>query len=87
MPSTIDTWPSKDGLQVGFLNINSARDKKDDISNILRNSGNNFHIFCFAESRSSYLMPDSNITMPGYDIIFLDSLAPKATGLLLFSDL
>ena len=44
MPSTIDTWPSKDGLQVGFLNINSARDKKDDISNILCNSGNNFHI-------------------------------------------
>ena len=65
MPITINTWPSKDGLRIGYLNINHAINKLTDIPSILFNSGRNFHVFCFAESRLSNHVSDSDVSMPG----------------------
>ena len=84
MPSTLDAWPSHEGLRVGYLNINSARNKTDDISTILCNKGNSFHVFCFAESRLTSTIPDSEVYMPNYDTIRLDPVSFRATGLLLY---
>ena len=84
MPITINTWPSKDGLRIGYLNINHAINKLTDISSILFNSGRNFHVFCFAESRLSNHVSDSDVSMPGYNVMRLDPKTHKDTGLLLY---
>jgi exonuclease III len=84
MPKTRDIWPREDGLTIGFLNINSARHKVDDIAYILNNSGKRFHIFGFAESRLTKSIHDNEMQVDGYDIIRLDPQAPKATGLLVY---
>ena len=84
MPITINTWPSKDGLRIGYLNINHAINKLTDISSILFKSGRNFHIFCFAESRLSNHVSDSDVSMPGYNVMCLDPKTHKDTGLLFY---
>lgn len=84
MHSTLDTWPSQNGLRVGYLNINSARNKTDDIASMLHNNGHNFHIVCIAESRLTDFIPDSDIMMTNYNIIRLDPHSPRSTGLLLY---
>lgn len=81
MSFTSDTWPTKQGLRVGYLNINNATNKKDDIASILHNNGNQFHLFCFAESRLSLSISDTEMYMPGYQIFRLDPHRPKTTGL------
>ena len=83
MSITQETWPCKEGLRIGYLNINSARNKTDDIASVLHNNGKGFHLFCFAESRLSDTILDSDISIPGYDIIRLDPNVPKSTGLLI----
>ena len=86
MYSTVATWPSNNGLRVGYLNINSAKNKIEDIASILDNNGNNFHLFCTAESRLTDAIPDSHVSLPNYNIIRLDCsrAVPKSTGLLLY---
>lgn len=84
MPLTLDTWPSEQGLHIGYLNINNARNKKEEIATILDNNGTNFHVFCFAESRLSPCISDVDMNMLGYQIIRLDPSQPKSTGLLLY---
>ena len=84
MPRTLETWPIKNGVKVGYLNINSARNKTDDIAYILHNNGQNFHLLGIAESRLDDSIPDSDIMMPNYNVIRLDSRYPKETGLLLY---
>ena len=92
MPETLTTWPCKNGLRVGYLNINSARNKTDDIGTILQNNGCSFHCFCFSESRLSSCITDADISMPGYQIIRSDPVKNKPnstekslkTGLLLY---
>ena len=83
---TKKSWPSSEGLKIGYLNINSARNKTDEIASILHNDGSGFHLFCFAESRLSQTILDSEIFMPGYDIVRLDTDPhnPKLTGLLVY---
>ena len=51
MTNTSNNWPIKHGLRIGYLNINNAVNKKEDIATILHNNGNPFHVFCFSESR------------------------------------
>lgn len=84
MCTTKKSWPSGEGLKIGYLNINSARNKTDEIASILHNNSSGFHLFCFAESRLSHTILDSEILMPGYDTIRLDPLSPKSTGLLVY---
>ena len=84
MPITKETWPSNEGLRVGFLNINNARNKSEDIASILQNFDKGFHCFGFAESRLSDVISDSDLSIPGYDIIRLDPHLPKSTGLLAY---
>lgn len=82
--STIKTWPSKDGFRVGFLNINRVISKLDELSSILFNSGRQFHVFCCAESRLTKNISDTDVAIPGYNIIRLDPVLPKQTGLILY---
>ena len=84
MPTTADVLPSKEGPRVGYLNINHAYNKLDDIGNMLDNSSKPFHIFCFSESRLRECMPDSDLLIPGYNIIRRDAVQTKETGLLLY---
>ena len=84
MPETLNSWPSKEGLRIGYLNINHALNKITEISSILHNSSKHFHVFCFAESRLSAPISDSDISVPGYNIIRRDPKVQKETGLLLY---
>ena len=84
MPQTKPQWPSKDGLRVGHLNINSALSKISDIHSILDNSGTPFHVFGFTESRLSSVTPDNDVAIPGYVTIRKDSTSLNATGLLIY---
>ena len=84
MCHTLKTWPSKEGLRIGYLNINHALNKLTEMSSILHNSGKNFHMFCFAESRLSDRISDSDVSVPGYNVIRRDSELTKETGLLLY---
>ena len=84
MSCTLNTWPTKNGVKIGYLNINSARNKVDDIASILHNKGQNFHLLCIAESRLVDCIPDSDLMVPNYDTICLDSRFAKETGLLLY---
>ena len=84
MPLALNSWPSEPGLRIGYLNINNARNKIDDIVTILHNSGQHFHVFCFAESRLSSQVADPEMQVAGYNILRLDPTGPKTTGLLLY---
>ena len=84
MPLTLNSWPSEPGLRIGYLNINNTRNKIDDTAAILHNSGKHFHIFCFAESRLSFHMADSEMQVVGYNILHLDPTGLRTTGLLLY---
>ena len=81
---TENKWPTKEGLRIGFLNINSLINKIDQLSSILFNSGQQFHLFCCAESRLSTKITDADVSIPGYDMIRLDPLLSKQTGLVLY---
>ena len=65
---TLNAWPSKEGLCIGYLDINHALNKLTDISSILENYGKYFHVFCLSESCLSDWILDSNIAIPGYSI-------------------
>ena len=82
--SIINPWLKADGLRVGHLNINHCINKTTEISSILTNSGKNFHIFGFSESRLSTAISDSDISFPGYNIIRRDPIQSRETGLLLY---
>ena len=84
MPLSLNSWPSGPGLRIGYLHINNARNKIDDIVTILHNSGNHFHVFCFAESRLSSQVADSEMQVAGCNILCLDPTGLKTTGLLLY---
>ena len=83
MPITINTWPAKDGLRIGYVNLNHAINKLTDISAILLYSGEHFHVFSFPESRLSNQVSDSDVSVPGYSVMCLDPKTHKDTGLLL----
>ena len=81
---TKSNWPAKEGIRIGYLNINSVANKIDEVSNILANSGKPYHLFCFAESRLSSKNSDSDLAMPGYNIVRLDPTVFNETGLLVY---
>ena len=86
MSITLDTWPTKQGLRIGHLNINRAINKKDEIASILHNNGLGFHLFCFTESHLSAKVSDSDMTIPNYQLLRIDPSKdrPKSTGLLVY---
>ena len=84
MPLALNSWPSEPGLRIGYLNINNARNKIDNIVTILHNSGKHFQVFCFAESRLSSQVADSEMQIAVCNILRLDPTDLKTTGLLLY---
>ena len=84
MTKVISNWPKKNGLRIGHININSVINKLTDISSILSNSGNPFHIFGVTESRLSNSVADCDVSIPGFNIIRKDPSSSKATGLLIY---
>ena len=82
--NALSSWPLKDGLRVGHLNINSVINKLADVSSILYNQGKHFHIFGLSESRLSAHISDSEISIPGYNIIRKDADGQNKTGLLIY---
>lgn len=88
MCHTSESWPSKEGVKIGYLNICHAINKKEEMVSILINFGKNFHLFCFSESRLTDHTTDAELHIPGYGNIRLDPKHPKETGLILYySDL
>ena len=77
-------WLLKEGLRIGHLNINHAVNKLTDIHSILSNSGKNFHVFGFSESRLSEHITDTDMHISGYNILRRDSKRQKETGLLIY---
>jgi hypothetical protein len=84
MFSSSTNWPQQDGLRIGHLNINSAQNKLCDISTILCNSNNPFHVFGFTESRLSTVVSDNDVNLPGFKIIRKDPTSPKSTGIIIY---
>ena len=72
--STADLWPDKDGIRIGFLNINSLINKIDELSSIIFNNGKPFHVFCCAESRLTEHISDKDVTINGYKPVRLDPI-------------
>ena len=85
MYNALDKWPVRHGIRIGYLNINNAINKKDDIASIINNSDNPFHLFCFSESRLNTNISDEEMVIPGYDIYRIDPHKTLRTGLLLYS--
>ena len=84
MKRTSDTWPSKDGLRIGHLNVNSVYSKLEEIATILDNNGQNFHVFGLSESKLNHSIPDTDLDIPGYNFIRQDKAKQKETGLLIY---
>ena len=84
MHQNSNSWLLKEGLRMGHLNINHAVNKLADIQSILCNSGKNFHIFGFSESRLTEHISDSDMFVPGYNILRNDPKIQKETGLLVY---
>ena len=77
MPLALNSWPSEPGLHICYFSINNAKNKINDITTILHNSGKHFHIFCFVESRLSFHIADFEMQVSGYNILRFDPKASK----------
>ena len=82
--TTSDSWPTKHGLRIGFLNINSLPNKIEELSYLVSNSGLPFHIFCCAESHLNENISDEQISISGYNHVRLDPHQKKQTGLIVY---
>ena len=71
-------------LKIIMLNINGAREKLHDLTELINN--NNPHIILITESRLNDNVPDSLISIPGYNTVRLDRKHAKcgSGGLLLY---
>ena len=78
-------WPSRDGLRIGHLNINHALNKTTYVKTTIFNSGKQFHLFEFSESRLTDYMPSSDLLIPDYKIIRKDAKTNSEAGLLIYS--
>ena len=79
-----NSWPSKEGLRIAHLNINHATNKTDDISSLILNHGKPFHILGLSESRLTETIQDTDLDIPGYNIIRNDPSKSKETGILVY---
>ena len=77
-------WPQHEGLRIGHLNINSARNKLDDIATVLCNSNKPFHVYGFTESRLTDDIHDDDIAMPGFTSFRRDPNGLNTTGILVY---
>ena len=59
-------------IRCAHLNINLAIDTFTDIASVLFNFGKNLHILGLSESRLSSNISDSDICVPGCNIVRLD---------------
>ena len=84
MPKTSDTWPSTDGLRIGFLNINHIANKLSDVSDILSSSQKYLHLFGIAETKLPDQISSDDIKIPTYHIIPDDPSQQKEKELLVY---
>ena len=84
MALSTTNWPQQEGLRIGHLNVNSARNKLDDISTILYNSSKPFHVFGFTESRLSDIIHEDEIAIPGFTAFRRDLHGQNTTGILVY---
>ena len=77
-------WLSRDALRIGHLNINDVFDKITDVTTIISNSGKQFHLVGFSESRLTDKIPSSDLLIPDYTIVRKDAINNNETGLLIY---
>ena len=84
MAQSNDHWPLKHSFRIGHLNINHIVNKMADVTEIVQNSqntGRDFHMFCFSESRLNDHKNGKNVSVAGFHIIRKYPLDRKETGL------
>ena len=84
MNPDLNCWPSRDGLRIGHLNINHVFNKTTDVTTAISNSGKQFHLFGFSESRLKDDIPSSDLLIPDYTIIRTDAKANDDAELLIY---
>ena len=84
MSNNSTQWLSKKGIRLGYLNICHIKNKKDEIADILANSGNSFHMFCFSESHLNNKITDQDLSISGFNIIRKDATKKLETGLVMY---
>ena len=77
-------WPFHDGLRIGHLNINHVLNKTSDVITTISNSGKQFHLFGFSESRLTDNIPPSDLLIPDLTIICRDANPNSKVGLLIY---
>jgi hypothetical protein len=68
-------------LHVGHLNVYHLDGKIPDVHNFLNKASPPFHLYGFTETRLRGDIPDSQITIPDYEIIRRDANRPGETGI------
>ena len=77
-------WPKNVGLRVGHLNVRHLTNKISDVSKIIYNNNNPFHIFGFTESWTSKRVKDATLSVPGYSIVRRNPKRPQETGIAIY---
>ena len=77
-------WPTKHGLRIGFLNINSLPNKIEELSSVMYNTGKPFHIFCCAESHLKEGISGKHVSIPGYNHVRVDPHHKNQTGMIMY---
>ena len=71
-------------IRCAHLNINHAINKLTDIASVLFSSGMNLYILGLSESRLSSHISDTDISMPGYNIVRMDPKQQRKRGLVIY---
>ena len=77
-------WPSRYGFRIGHLNINHVFNKSTDVTTIISNSGKQFHLFGFSESRLRDKIPSPDFLISDYTIVRKDTITNNKTDLLIY---
>lgn len=77
-------WPNLKGLRIGHLNVCHLINKLFDVSMLLNNNGAPFQIFGFTETWTNQCMSNSDLYIPGYDLIRQDFQAKINNGIAIY---
>ena len=77
-------WPSRDGLRIGHINIDHVLKKITDVTTTISNSGKQFHLFGFSESRLTDSIRSSDLLIADYTIIRREAKANSEVGILIY---
>ena len=68
-------------MDLGYLNINSLRNKMEGLNSIVENK---FDILCIAESKLNFSFPKSQISRKGYKSPFRLDISSTSAGLVVY---